>query len=110
MHADLRILEVYFFIIPCRIIQDYNYQATKQVSEDNNEAEGGGDGNTAGDENTSGNSSKPLEDPGNIGASPLLILVFVCIMCGFLLLLYFFFAQLGKFFIVLYKVSTFPRH
>ena len=102
MHVDFRILEINNFIIPCRIIQDYNYQATKQVSEDNNEAEGGGDGNTGGDENTSGNSSKPLEDPGNIGASPLLILVFVCIMCGFLLLLYFFFAQLGKFFIVLY--------
>ena len=88
--------ELNYFTIPCRIIQDYNYQATKQVSEDNNEAVGGGDGNAEGNENTSGNSNKPLEDPGNIGASPLLILVFVCIMCGFLLLLYFFFAQLGK--------------
>ena len=96
MHVDFRVLEINYFIIPCRIIQDYNYQATKQVSEDNNEAAGDGDGNAEGNENTSGNSNKPLEDPGNIGASPLLILVFVCIMCGFLLLLYFFFAQLGK--------------
>ena len=83
-----------YYSVFYRIIQEYNYQATRQVSEDQG-AVGNGDGEGNNTRNTQNNPQKNQEDPG-LGISPIKIMIFVCIMCGFLLLLYFFFAQLGK--------------
>lgn len=90
------------------IIQEYNYQATRQVSEDQG-AVGNGDGGEQGNNTrntTQNNPQKNQEDPG-LGISPLKIMIFVCIMCGFLLLLYFFFAQLVWVIIVMFCWASF---